>query len=343
MGDGGNNMAYRLTAEWFLRSRLKLRHLRLVVALDEHRNLHRAAEAMHIAQPAASKLLAEIEEILNQSLFDRHPRGLVPNVQGEILIRSAKVVLRTLVQAGEEIAAFSNGDAGVVTIGTVMAPMVELLVDAIDQVRELHPRLRITVELDVSDVLAHRLQEGAIDFCLARIPSVMDPAQFEYRELWGEDIHFLCREGHPLAERKGLTLQDLAACPWVLQPRGAPLRQVIERTFLSAGLLPPENVVSSTSAVMAMVMVDRSDTITAMEMQVAKLLSGMGFFRILDVDFSMRVEPFGLLSLAGRPLSPGARRLYDTIAAIAAARMPPAPLWQPTNPLRDNQFDIAMG
>ena len=69
-------MGYRLAAEWFLRSRLKLRHLRLVVALDECRNLHRAAETMNIAQPAASKLLAEIEEILHQPLFERHPRGL---------------------------------------------------------------------------------------------------------------------------------------------------------------------------------------------------------------------------------------------------------------------------
>jgi DNA-binding transcriptional LysR family regulator len=334
-------MGYRLAAEWFLRSRLKLRHLRLVVALDECRNLHRAAETMNIAQPAASKLLAEIEEILNQPLFERHPRGLAPNVQGEILIRSAKVVLRTLVQAGEEITAFSNGDAGVVTVGTVMAPMVELLVEAIDQVRVLHPRLRITVELDVSDVLVNRMQEGAVDFSLARIPHGMDPTLFEYRELWGEDIHFLCREGHPLAERKDLTLHDLTGCPWVLQPRGAPLRQVIDRAFLSAGLPAPDNVINSTSAVMAMIMVDRSDAITAMEMQVAKLLSGMGMFRILDTAFPMRVEPYGLLRLAGRPLSPGARRLYEAIAAVAAARTPLAAFPGEARHVNDSQIDIA--
>ena len=333
-------MGYRLAAEWFLRSRLKLRHLRLVVALDECRNLHRAAETMNIAQPAASKLLAEIEEILHQPLFERHPRGLAPNVQGEILIRSAKVVLRTLVQAGEEITAFSNGDAGAVTVGTVMAPMVELLVEAIDQVRVQHPRLRITVELDVSDVLANRMQEGTVDFSLARIPLGTDPTLFDYRELWGEDIHFLCREGHPLAERKGVSLQDLAGCPWVLQPRGAPLRQAIDRAFFSAGLPAPENVINSTSAVMAMVMVDRSDAITAMEMQVAKLLSGMGMFRILDTAFPMRVEPYGLLRLAGRPLSPGARRLYDAIAAVAAARVKPVAFSEEERQVSDSQIDI---
>jgi DNA-binding transcriptional LysR family regulator len=319
-------MAYRLASEWFLRSRLKLRHLRLVVLLDEHRNLHRAAEVMNIAQPAASKLLAEIEEILSQPLFERHPRGLVPNVQGEILVRNAQIVLRTLVQAGEEITALANGDAGVVTVGTVMAPMVELLVEAIDRVRVLYPRIRITVELDVSDVLANRLLEGAIDFSLARIPRGMELTQFEYRELWGEDIHFLCREGHPLAKRKNLTLHDLVSCPWVLQPPTAPLRQVIDRAFLSAGMSPPDNVINSTSAVMAMIMVGRSDAITAMEMQVAKLLSGMGLFRILNFSGQMRVEPYGLLRLSDRPLSPGARTLYDAIMAVAAARKAPVAL-----------------
>jgi DNA-binding transcriptional LysR family regulator len=315
-------MAYRLATEWFLRSRLKLRHLRLVVALDEHRNLHRAAETMNIAQPAASKLLAEVEKILNQSLFERHPRGLTPNIQGEILVRNAKIVLRTLVQAGEEITALSNGDSGVVTVGTVMAPMVELLVEAIDRVHISHPRLRITVELDVSDVLANRLLEGAIDFSVARIPRGMDPSQFEYRELWGEDIHFLCREGHPLADRENLTLHDLATSSWVLQPRGAPLRQVIDGAFLSAGLTPPENVINSTSAVMAMIMVGRTDAITAMEKQVAKLLSGMGLLRIINFPSQMHVEPYGLLRLSERPLSPGARTLYNAIAAIAATKKP---------------------
>ena len=313
-------MAYRLAKDWFLRSRLKLRHLRLVVALDEHRNLHRAAEAMNIAQPAASKLLSEVEEILNQPLFDRHPRGLKPNIQGEILIRNAKIVLRTLVHAGDEIIAISNGDTGVVTVGTVMAPMVELLVEAIDRVQAMHPRLRITIELDVSGVLANRLLEGAIDFSLARIPHDMDPGQFEYRELWGETIQFLCREGHPLSERDDLTIHDLAGCSWVLQPRGAPLRRMIDGAFLSAGLQPPENVISSTSAVMAMIMVDRSNAITAMEMQVAKILSGMGRIRILNFANPLSVEPYGLLRLAERPLSPGALILYDAIAEIAAAR-----------------------
>jgi DNA-binding transcriptional LysR family regulator len=311
-------MGSPLGGEWFLRSRLKLRHLRLIVAVDEQRNLHRAADALNIAQPAASKLLSEIEAISGQPLFERHPRGLTPNLQGEILIRHASIALRTLAQAGEEIRAFSNGHAGVVTVGTVMAPMVDLLVDAIEHVRLKHPRLQITVDLDVSDVLAEKLLDGRIDFSLARIPHGMDPTTFSYRELWGEDIDFLCREHHPLAQKDRVTLKDLAAWPWVLQPRGAPLRHVIEQVFLAAGEKGPDNVINSTSAVMAMIMVDRSDSITAMEWQVAKLLSGMGRFRILNFVDPVSVEPYGLLKVADRPLSPGAKTLFDAIAAVAS-------------------------
>jgi DNA-binding transcriptional LysR family regulator len=309
-------MSTRLSQEWFLRSRLKLRHLRLAVELDEHRNLHRAAEALNIAQPAASKLLGELEGILGVVLFDRHPRGLSPNDQGEILVRNASTILRTLDQAGQELAAVADGHSGKVTVGTVLAPMVELLAEAISCVRREYPRLQITVQLEISDTLADKVMDGSVDFSLARIPSGYDPALFDYRQLWGENIHFLCREGHPLAGREEVTLDDLAAWPWVLEPRGAPLRRTIERLFLSQGRTPPADVVNSTSVVMAMVMVDRSDSITAMERQVARLLSGVGRFRILPFRAPVTVEPYGLVKLAGRPLSPGARTLYTAIEAI---------------------------
>lgn len=312
-----------LGSDWFLRSRLKLRHLRLMVALDEHRNLHRAAESMGIPQPAASKLLAEVEAIIGQTLFERHPRGLSPNLQGEIMIRNAKIALRTLVQAGEEITALAQGHSGLVTVGTVMAPMVELLAEAISDVRTRHPRLQISVELDVSDALADKLLDRRIDFSLARIPHAMDPSAFVYRELWGEAVHFLCREGHPLAERDTVPLAELSGWPWVLQPPGAPLRLALERAYLASGSKFPENVINSSSAVMAMIMVDRSDSITAMEWHVARLLSGMGRFRILKPPEQLWVEPYGLLSLADRPLSPGAAMLYEAIVEIAARKSGP--------------------
>lgn len=304
-------------SDWFLRSRLKFRHLRLIVALDEQKNLHRAAETMCIPQPAASKLLAEIEAIFGHRLFDRHARGLTPNLHGEVIIRHAGIALRTLTQAGEEIAALSQGYSGVVTVGTVTAPMVELLAEAVERVKEKYPKLQISIEMDVSDVLATKLLDGKIDFNLARLPRGHDPSTFVYHELRGEEIQFICGENHPLAKRRGVSLSDLAAWPWVLQPPGSPLRTAIEREFSAAGVTLMENVINSASALTAMIMVDRSTYITALERQVAQLLSEIGRFRVLAPNQKIALEPYGLLRLADRRLSPGAAKFYETILELA--------------------------
>lgn len=319
---GFERMPHGLTPDWFLRSRLKLRHLQLLLAIDEQRNLHRAAERMNIAQPAASKLLAEVEAIFGQALFERHPRGLAPTVQGEILIRNGGMALRTLTQAAMEVNAFTTGQTGMVCVGTVMAPMIELLVDAIEEVRAHHPGLHITVEHNISDVLAPKLLEGEIDFALARIPSDLDPKQFTYRELWGEELHLLCRETHPLAGKTNVSLAELAEWPWVLQPRGAPLRQKIEQLFLGAGVPMPKSIINSTSAVMSLIMVNQSDAITSLEWNVAKLMSDMSRLRILEFPERMFLQPYGLLTVADRPLSPGAKVMYDAILGLAARRYP---------------------
>lgn len=306
-----------------LKSRLKLRHLRLIVALDEYRNLHRAAESMCIAQPAASKLLAEVEAIFGQTLFERHARGLTPNPHGEIMVRNANIALRTLLQADEEISALSQGHAGAVTVGSVVAPMVELLAEAVERLKSKYPKLKITIDLDVSDALAHKLLEGKIDFSLARLPPAQDPTAFLYHELWGEGIHFLCGETHPLTKKRDLSLSDLAAWPWVLQPPGAPLRTALEREFSLAGVTLNENVVNSTSALAALIMVDRSPYITALEWRVARLFSEIGRFRVLTTNRKIWLEPYGLLRLAGRKLPPGATTLYKTIVELAEAKNAP--------------------
>ena len=61
---------------WYVRTRLKTRQLLLLVALDEEGNIHRAADALSMSQPAASKLLRELEEMLDAPLFERMPRGM---------------------------------------------------------------------------------------------------------------------------------------------------------------------------------------------------------------------------------------------------------------------------
>ena len=90
---------------WFIRARLKTRQLLLLMALEEEGNIHRAAQVLNMTQPAASKLLKELEDMLGVPLFDRLPRGMRATWYGETMIRHARMALASLSQAHDEIEA----------------------------------------------------------------------------------------------------------------------------------------------------------------------------------------------------------------------------------------------
>ena len=96
-------------ADSFIRSRLKTRQISLLVHLDKHRSVLKAAQAVAMTQPAASKLLREFEDALEVKLFDRHSRGIKPTWFGEILVRHARSILSEISLAQEEIAALKDG------------------------------------------------------------------------------------------------------------------------------------------------------------------------------------------------------------------------------------------
>jgi DNA-binding transcriptional LysR family regulator len=309
-----------LPPDWFLRVRLKFRHLQLFVALDDYRNLHRAAERLGMSQPAASKLLGELEHMLGVSLFDRHSRGVTPNWYGESLIRHARGMLTSLAQAGDEINALNEGNAGTVSIGTVLAPAVTLLASAVERVHRDSPHLEVNIDVGVSRNLVPRLRDGEFDFAIARIPGGMPAGDFVFEEIGEEALCFVCRAGHPLAAQESFDLTSMLDFPWVLQPPGALMRQRVEHLFLHHKVAPPQRIINTPDIYMALAMVDKSDSITVTTREVADLLCTQPRFAILPSTDALSVQPFGLISLRERRMSPGAAKLMSTLHQMIRER-----------------------
>ncbi|WP_110687145.1 LysR substrate-binding domain-containing protein [Salinicola aestuarinus] len=309
-----------LSPDWFLSVRLKFRHLQLFVALDECRNLHRAAERLGMSQPAASKLLGDLEALLGVALFDRHSRGVTPNWYGESLIRHAHGMLTSLTQASEEINALKEGNAGTVSVGTVMAPAVTLLATAIERVHREAPHLQVNIDVDVSRQLVPRLRAGVYDFAIARIPTDMPASEFVFEEIGEEALCAVCRADHPLADTPISDPEALGGYPWVLQPTGSLMRQRVEHLFLHFDTPPPERIINTPDIYMALAMVDRSDAITVTTREVAELLCRQPRFAILALPEALSVQPYGLISLRERRMSPGAARLMTTLHRMVRER-----------------------
>jgi DNA-binding transcriptional LysR family regulator len=303
---------------WFLKARLKTRQLLLLIALDDYRNIHRAAEELHMTQPAASKQVKDLEEMLDVRLFERLPRGMEPTIYGETMIRHARMALTSLALAHDDIVALKAGLAGQVEVGVIMTPAMALLPRAIARIKEQAPLLRIGVQLESSNVLLDKLKHGTLDFMIGRILEKEDSTGLIYEELTEEPACAVVRPDHPLLESKNLALEELVGRPWILPPPGSILRHRFDMMFLRAGLQPPVNVVDTTALLLVTALLQQTDALHVMPQEVAQYYASLNVMRILPIDLPCKMDAFGIIRQQDHLLSPGAELLLGAVRAAAA-------------------------
>ncbi|QPC85575.1 LysR family transcriptional regulator [Mesorhizobium sp. NBSH29] len=303
--------------EGLLRSGLKLRHMRLTVALEEHGQISAAAQVMNISQPAASRLISEIEAILGVDICVRLPRGVQLTPYGVALARRARSILLEMREVDREISDLKRGRGGSVFLGSVTAPAIDLAVPAIRKIRQQHPRIEISVQVETSAVLARELLASRHDFMIGRIPDDLNPRLFESRIIGVEKACLIARRGHPLSTGRKVSLEELAKFDWVFQPRGSLLRQTVEGIFVSQGAPLPDRVLNTSSLLLTLVMVAQSDAIAPIAVDVARFVNSRaglsGAIDILPIAFDINVQPYSLIKVRDRTLSPAAELMYEQI------------------------------
>ncbi|XKM41801.1 LysR family transcriptional regulator [Rhizobium ruizarguesonis] len=300
-----------------LRAGLKLNHLRMIVAIEDSGQISAAAEVLNISQPAASRMLSEMESITKTSLYERVARGVVLTTFGAALARRARKILLELREASREIGELKSGKGGSVFIGAVTAPAMSLVVPAINKVRKAYPGIEINIQVETSNVLARELLAARHDFIIGRIPDDLNPRLFEVTEIGIERACLIVRNRHPLMKQKVSSLSDVRDYDWVFQPPGTLLRRTIEDVFLSRGVALPENIVNTSSLLLTCAIICETDAIAPVAVDVAQFLASQGSnasdVRMLPIDFHINVKPYSMITARERALPPSARLLYDII------------------------------
>ncbi|WP_432344294.1 LysR family transcriptional regulator [Shinella yambaruensis] len=312
-GEGGGD----LQSVGLLRSGLKLSHLRMIVAIEEHRQVSAAADALNISQPAASRMLTEMETILKAQLCERVSRGVALTAFGRAFARRARTILLELREVDRELSALKSGTGGSVFLGSVTAPAISLAVPAIQQVSAAYPGIEVNVRVETSNVLARELLAARQDFIIARVPDDLNPRLFNVTEIGIEKACLIVRKGHPLLEKPVASLADLPHYDWVFQPAGTLLRRRIEELFLAAGVPLPSTVVNTSSILLTTAIVCGSNAIAPVARDMAVFIADVGAqageISILNTDFEIDIKPYSLISVKGRALPPSAKLLYDLI------------------------------
>eukprot|EP01037_Dinobryon_pediforme_P012184 gene12184-biopygen7396 len=306
-----------LESDALLRNRIKLGHMRMMVALDDSQQISTAASLLNITQPAASRMLSEMESILNVQLCERLPRGIELTPFGRTFARHARTILLELRETERELADLKSGKGGSIFMGSVTAPAISLAGPAIKKLKEKYPKIQISIQVETSNSLAQDLLASRLDFMLARIPDDLNPRLFESRVLGTESACLIVRKGHPLLTKFEVRLDEINAYDWVFQPGGSLLRRTIEAMFLSSNISLPEKIVNTSSLLMTLVMVAQSDTIAPIATDVAKFVTAQdglaGSIGILPLNQPINLQPYSLITLRGRSLSPAAKQLSEII------------------------------
>lgn len=282
------------------RSRLRMRHLQLLFVLSEEGSLRKTAQIMALTQPAVTKALHELENLVGEQLFTRTHQGLLPNKLGEAAIRYAQLVFADLSGLHDEMSALQSGNLGTLRLGAMGSLVGGLLPRTLAQLTQRHPKLNITVVIDTSDVLLQALSLDQLDLVVARITHGWPTDDLNFEAFDEEVIQIVARTGHPLQNARDVSMQTLTHYPWIVQSQPAPLREIYQQIFREAQVQAPASQLETASTMLTVSLLQRTDMITLMPLSMGDYYRSLGVLAPLPIAVSARLMPFGLISRKGR-------------------------------------------
>jgi DNA-binding transcriptional LysR family regulator len=185
------------------------------------------------------------------------------------------------------------------------------------------PDILIRIEMDYSRPLVAKLLDGQLDIVVGRIMGAEGSSELEFEPLADEPHSVIVRAGHPLAGRKRVSYGDLVDYGWIMPPDGSVLRSRLDAVFLEHGLVPPQNIVETTSLPVTIHLLRHSDMLTALPAESVAPYLQTGQMLVLPIALDVRMEFFGIIRRRDQLLSPGAERVLEALRSTARRLYPP--------------------
>lgn len=189
------------------------RQLRYVAMLVKHRNFRRAADALFITQPALTKSIRNLEDLLGVPLFDRQPNDVNPTAYCDVFMEHATQVFVELGEIHHKLDLMSNLQRGKLKLGSGPIVAQAIVSEAVSRLVCENPELNIQITIDSWHELTRLLRQGDIHLFIADVEDLMDQPDLLIEKLPSGKSTFACRPGHPLATAGMLSPEDLLQYP----------------------------------------------------------------------------------------------------------------------------------
>ena len=306
-----------MTARRYLDQRLRLNLLRAVDAIETHRSLLKASVALGISQPALTKSLHELEELLQLRLFDRHSRGVRPTEIGAVFVQSARRILAELRRLDEDLDLLSGPGGGTIALGALPVAAAGVLPGALARLKVAHPGIVVRLQQGRTEELLPLLASGELDLIVGRLYEPSMPDGFEREALWTEPVSILARSGHPLLAVERVSLDELRCYDLVLPTITQRVGREIEHLLALLGIDPARSLRSSSYGFIRE-MLHGTDLLSVMPrlMMVGDLMRGT--LRVVPLPIPAPDRPAGLILPCGGALPSAALAFAECLRAYVA-------------------------
>ncbi|WP_028226294.1 LysR family transcriptional regulator [Paraburkholderia ferrariae] len=205
---------------------LNLRDIRALIAVAEAGSFTRAAERLHLSQPALTVQIRRLEEAVGVRLFDRNSRNVALTQTGRELLPLLRQSLRDMEAVLRDARALGAGESGSVRIACLPTFAASVLPELVAQMKRDVPRVAFQVSDGVASSVNALVRNEEADIGLTG-GEVLDP-MLEVLHAGVDRLVAVCPRAHPLAKKRRIALDDLTASPLVLTAPGTSVRAVVD-------------------------------------------------------------------------------------------------------------------
>ncbi|NRP20956.1 HTH-type transcriptional regulator GbpR [Ensifer adhaerens] len=298
-------------------ARVKFRHLQTFVEVARQKSVMKAAELLHVSQPAVTKTIRELEEVLGVAVFEREGRGIKITRYGEVFLRHAGAALTALRQGLDSVSQERSGDGVPVRIGALPTVSTRIMPRAMSLFLKEDTGARIKIVTGENAVLLEQLRVGDLDLVVGRLAAPEKMTGFSFEHLYSEQVVFAVRAGHPLLARKQSAFAHLGDYPVLMPTRASIIRPFVDQFLIANGIPGLPNQIETVSDAFGRAFVRTSDAIWIISAGVVASDIEDGTLAVLPIDTSETKGPVGLTMRADSVPSLPLAILMQTIREAA--------------------------
>jgi len=292
---------------------IKFRHLRTLVEVARQQSVGKAAEVLHVSQPAVTKTLRELEAAVGATLVEREGRGIRVTRFGEVFLQHAGASLAA-VQRGLDSVARERMHAGPpLRIGALPTVSARVMPDAIERFLALKTGNPVKIFTGENIVLLEQLRLGQLDLVVGRLAAPEQMTGLNFSHLYTERVVFAVRKAHPLLESRHFDFARIREFTVLMPTYGSVIRPYVERFLIGHGIADFPSEIETVSDSFGRAMVLQSNAIWVISEGVVAPDVALGDLALLPIDTAETRGAVGLTTRAGAPDVPGAALLANCL------------------------------